>query len=343
MLFKLFTLAIVFGAAAFATGCREIKIDHVKSVAISTESATLSPSTSVELVGSEIHMKKTGNGSVGCTYSGTSDTSTTSASVSSASNLSSQNVALANLFTTTAPLYVSEINLRLRKISNASGSLAVEIQSTTGGTDPSGTALATSATVLISTLTTGATGSVITFTLSSSLQLTKNTTYAIVLKPQSGATLDAGNNVRWLASDTAGPPEACSDFPIYRASSDAGVTWGAGQNSNYRRHFFTLTVDDHSTTGNATWILSGAQNSSWYMPSFSLAENSNGVYTGSVTYDVGAGESSTSATYSNTGLTKAQVQALSDLKGTYMYLKANLSLTNSYDNVSITPGSINYH
>ena len=76
------------------------------------------------------------------------------------------------------------------------------------------------------------------------------------------------------------------------------------------------------------------------MSTFTMTENLGGS-TGSITYDIGVGSSSSSATYTFTGQTLAQVQALSNLTGSYLYVRANLAVTApAIDTASVGVGQI---
>jgi len=157
-------------------------------------------------------------------------------------------------------------------------------------------------------------------------------------------TLDGANNFSWVDVDSAGP-QGCTSFPTYVFSSNAGSTWTAASNPGYDRGYFNLNVDQHALTGTASWIISGLSSATtWTMSTFTMSENPGGPYGGAITYDVGSGSSSSSATYSSSGLTLAQVRALTNMTGQYFYLRVNFTVASpGYDRAVVGSGSILYN
>ena len=89
-------------------------------------------------------------------------------------------------------------------------------------------------------------------------------------------------------------------------------------------HFRTTA---YSTSG-PTAAFSGDATSAgaeWHPSTFTPNENSMSE-AGTVTYDIGVSETNT-ATYSLTGLTKAQVVALGAMTGRYLFIRASLKST----------------
>ena len=335
---KLNTSLFAVLALGSLTSCGKLSIDHLARVDFTASSATIETPAAVELLGSLLQLKDTGTGNWGCVLGGTDD-GTTATVVSTAPAIAAQTDGLATLFSSTTHLKISALTLRVRRVNTPSGSMYAEIQSASGS-NPTGTLLGQSSDVLISAAGAGATGADVSFPLLAVVEAQANLAYAIVLKPSAGATVDASNNFRW-ASTGSSAPEGCTDFPAYRSSSNSGSTWGAGLAANLRG-FFKATAATHSTTGAVSWIMYGEAGAIWLPISFRMAENANGFYSGTITYDIGAGNDPVTPTYSATNLTKAQVQASAEVTGAYLYVRAHLAVTSGFDQVSVSNGQIGY-
>ena len=341
MTFKKLSKAICLISAGLNVGCGKYSIDRTIPQAtkhLYVSLATVETPATITVLSDRINLKSNGTAEVGCFYQAAGgESATQSQTFTSPTIISSLSVAHANLFTPTSYMKINSMILRIRKVGGPSGNMFAQIRSSSG-LDP-GTALATSGDILISSVVAAASGTLTTFTLSSPYEVAAGTTYGVTLYPQSDATLDGANNFRWVTNDTAGG--GCTGFPIYRASADAGSTWGTGNNLTYRRSYFSVVANTNGTPGQASWILTGRSGGIWSMASFAITENVGGISTGVVTYDVGSGSSSSTATYSQTGLTKAQVQAMTDLTGTYLYVRVNLSVSSPFfDQSSVSDGTI---
>lgn len=324
--------------------CGELAIDHNTSTsgskAILASGATIDTPSTLELSSGLLQLKSSGTGSWGCGYNAAgSNSGTESTTYTTQTATSDLNTYQANLFTPTVYMKVSSLQIRIRKVGGPTGNMVAQFR-TTSGSDPTSTVLGTSTDVLISSIpNTAPTGHLITFSFSTAVELTSGTTYALVLKPQSDATLDGANYFGWMSTNSTGP-DGCTDFPIFRSTSNGGAAWGAGNNATYRRSFFFLLPETHSTPGTASWIVSGYANAIWNMSTFAMSENPSGATTGTIVYDVGAGDNAVTASYSQTNLTKAQVLGLSNLTGQYFYLKATMSVSNSFNQAVLGNGSI---
>ncbi len=234
---------------------------------------------------------------------------------------------------------ITGVTLRIRKVGGPSGNMLSYLYATSG-LNPTGSALATSADVLINSIpNTAAAGNLMGFTFSSALEAAASTAIAVVLRPKTDATIDGANNFRWVTSNSTGP-DGCTDFPVYRGTTDGGTNWMAANNLGYRRSFFTATVATHDSSGTVSWITDGL-GATWDMTTFDFDENPSTLTAGTITYDIGTGSSAVTPTYSQTNLTEAQVQALGDLTGQYLYVKVNLSVsTPFYDRAVIGDGSV---
>ncbi len=335
--------------ALWLAGCAERTINHSPggtTVTIAAASATIDTPTNVELSSAVLRSKATGTVSYGCTYNAAgSDSATESTSYNTLEVISSTARSQANLFTAPSYMKINSVTLRVRKVGGPTTDMYTTIRAGSG-LDPSGASLATSGGYPINATITSvfAVGQLITFALAAPLEVASGGLYAISLNVASNTSLDGANNILWVVSDSVGPPEACSGFPIYRYSSDTGGTWGVGSNLNYRRGLFTVNADQHATSGTASWILDAQRSTAvWSMSTFSFSENPSGVYGGTITYDVGVGSSSTTATYSSLAQTKAQVKTLSSLTGRYLYVRANFNVpAPGYDVAALGDGSIIY-
>lgn len=341
MIFKKFAGIAAAVLSFFLMACGDISIDHsangiTKSMLAS--SATIETAATLEVLASKLALKVSGTSATGCTFTG-SDSTTTTSTVTAGTIFSALTLAQGQVFTPSVYLNVQKVSLQIRRVGGPSGNMFAQIRSVSGS-DPSASVLATTGDVLISTASTGGNGALLDFTLASSYEMAAGTSLSLVLKPQTDATLDGSNNFRWMVSNST-PTEGCTNFFAYRTSSDSGSSWSAGAQS-YQRNVFTLTADVHSTPGQASWIVTGPSSSTtiWKMSTFTFSENPGDKTTGTITYDVGAGASSSTPSYSQTGLTLAQVQALSNLTGSYFYCRANLSVSNTFNQALLGDGSI---
>lgn len=335
MIFK--RLLLGFTIAASVLSCGKLPINRLSGSTrfFLPSAATLDTPAAVELFSGILRLIATGSGEYGCQFTGSNTGVDGATATASDKILNAITEAQGNLTTTTSYMVITGAKVRIRRVGTPSGNMFTALR-TTSGADPSATVLSTSADVLISTASVAPTGGLSTFTFSASREAALGTSFALVLAPQSGATVDGANNFRWVVANGAG----CTNFPTYRDSSDSASTWISGVALS--PSYFTLVADTHPTSGQTSWIATGHASALWMMSSFDFDENSRVITTGTFTYDVGAGENPTTPTYSNSGLTKAQVQALSNLSGTYFYVRANFAIGGAgFDQAELGNGLIN--
>jgi hypothetical protein len=161
---------------------------------------------------------------------------------------------------------------------------------------------------------------------------------ALILKPSTGSTLNGINNFGLLSTDDAGGT-ACSTFSVYKRSSDSGTTWINSNNSGHRRGYFSLTADVHGSSGSGYWVAEASKSVPWDLSAFTTTEAPNGMG-GIVTYDVGVGDTSTPV-FSQTGLTKNQLQGLTGFSGKYLFIRVTLtSPAPYYERAETTDASV---
>jgi hypothetical protein len=341
-----FKTVLTAGSVVILIACGDLKIDRgvggpgVRAITASV--ATIDTPSTLEYVAPTLRLKQSAILGAMCTYSATgSNTGTTGNSFTSSSNFfTSLNIMQSNLFTMGSYIKFLSATLRIRRTGAPTGNMFVELRTTTV-TDPTATVLATSSDVLISSAGTNADGTDVNFSFPTPYEATGGGAFALVLRPQADAVLDGTNDFRWVATNSSGP-DGCSDFPIFRSSSDTGSTWNDGFNLGYRRNYFSVNASAQYPSGSASWIITGWPSGEWEMSTFTMTENTHSSVTGTITYDVGAGASVSTATYDYTGLTLAQVQALANLEGDYFYLRANFAVPSPYySQATLLSGSIN--
>ncbi len=271
---------------------------------------------------------------VGCTKTGAVTDGTVQGTSVNYNSLTTSAGVHANLFTPATYMKVSGLKLRLKRNSSPAGNLFASVNSA-GATDPLATSLGTSAAVSVSTISAAPGGALASFALSSPVEIVSTSTYAVLL----GISAAVMDNSNFYSVVTSGAGE-CSSLVAFRTSADSGSTWGAGQAPAGQRTYFSMTTDVHASSGQATWIIKNTK-ATWLFSTFTMAENTRIGTSGTITYDVGTGESDTTATYDHTGLTLTQVQALSNATSTYLYLRASLSVASPYyDQAELGNGSI---
>ena len=299
--------------------------------------ATIDTPANVQLSSGVLTLKANGTADWGCQESGVNDgyhgnTDTAQKYIAALADRQT------NLFTPSTYMKVSQVKLQIQKNGGPSPNMYVDIRSTLG-VNPTATILSSSTAIAMGSIVDqNAVGHIITFTLGTTLEFTAATSYAAVLLPTSGSGLDGANNIGWVTTDSA----ACTNFPVFLDSADSGGTWQAVDNGGYRRSYFTLVGETHASSGSVSWIVKGFSGAVWSMSSFAFSENPGSITAGTITYDVGVGTSATVSTYSQTGLSKAAVQALANKTGDYFYVRANFSIaTPFFENVRLGNGSIN--
>jgi hypothetical protein len=333
----------VFAVLAFLSlsSCGEVKVNNgttnAGSKSLTAAGATIDTPSTVALSGGYLALKNASTATVGCKIVPGVDTASSSVAIEDTAidyQISSTTKYQAQAFTTSSYMSVSAVTVAIVKTGGPATVLA-EIRSTSSGS-PTAPVVGTSNSGNISTLEDPDYGNV-TMSLTSTTELTGGQTYAIVVKPVTG-TYDASNKAAFMTTPSLA--SACSGFADYKNSSNSGSTWAAGTLSS-AKGVFNVTVATHSPSGTASWIAIGTANGTWNMSTFTFSENPRTITTGTITYDVGAGNDAATPTYSNTGLTKAQVQALSNLSGQYFYVRANLAVSAPYyDQAELGDGSI---
>jgi len=337
LVFRRWILIVAFGLFG-GVSCNDLVIDlrdsSTGNVLFLPAAATIDTPAAIELSGSYLSSKSVGTFALGCTFTGVNG-AITGASLTSPVLIDSSSDAHANLFTLSTYARIQKVILRLRKSGGPGGNMRMQIYATSG-LNPTGLPLTAAVDLVISTsIGAGSNGTLVDFNLATPYEAAPGT-YAVVLTPQA-ATLDGLNYFSWATTNSNG----CTDFALYRSSADTGATWGAGTNPGFQRSYFEIQADEYASTGTASWITSGGGYLLWDMSTFTFSENPGGATGGTITYDVGAGNSSTVATYSSTGLTLAQVRALTDLTGDYFYVRATLSVASSTsDRALLGSGSI---
>jgi hypothetical protein len=282
------------------------------------------------LTSSTLQLKTLSTENWGCTYTGAASTNT---GIDRTPNgITSASIYYGAIFTPPTYLKVNSANLYLILNGSPSGDIFASIYNS-NGTNPT-TLVRSSSLVSFDFLSPSAT--MTNFAFSTPIELSASNSYALLNGNQAGWTgYDAtSNRYDWVGTSVTA--SECTNFSVVRKSTDSGSTWSA----NTLKHYFTLNVDKHATSGAASWIIQGI-GGTWDMSTFDFAENQNGKTTGTITYDIGSGSSAITPTYSSSSLTKAQVQALTDLTGTYLYIRANFSIiAQGYNNATLGNGSI---
>ena len=320
--------------------CGKLAINRSTAVpgiqSIPALSATLSDASAVEFSTSTVVLKASGTATAAsCTYDNTAvDAATVGTTQQVAYKLNDTQYRHATFFTPTTYLFVREALIRIQKFNGPLGTLYAQLTSSLGS-DPS-TSLANSATITAASTTSAVGGAVETFSFSDGVVLLPNTKYALVLTPGSDYTEDGTNRVGWVTT-TSGT--GCSSYTVFRRrDTNAGAWYDDGST---RRSYFSIVADVHATPGNASWVLAAFANAKWDTSTFTMVENPNNT-AGSVLYDIGAGDSASTPSYSSTSKTQAEVKALGTLTGQFLYLRANLSVAAPYfESAEVGSGSIN--
>lgn len=295
---------------------------------ISTASATIESPETLELSSGVLRLKKVGTEDWGCNQTGVSSSFT---GVNAISNQVDSNVVnLASLFTPPSYLKVNELKLFLRRTGNPTATIAYQLFST-NGTVPVTPIISTPTISIVPDIS--STPAWITFSLASSVELTKNSIYAIQNKNVSGNWDGTSQRYNWISANLN---DDCTYFSQAIISSDNGANWSP----TALRSYFLLNVDKYATSGTSSWTIEGL-GGTWDMSTFSMGENLNGLTTGTVVYYIGTGESGASPNYTSNNLTLTQVQNLNDLTGTFLYVRAIFNISSQgYNNAVLSSGSI---
>jgi len=285
-----------------------------------------------------LRLRVNGTGEYGCSFNTAGSNGPYEATSASFSKniVNSTIMAHANVLNAAHHFGISSVRLRIRRVGTPAGEMYVEIRKADSNL-PTDQVMKISDGLLISNSGLGGNGSVVTFDLPEKLHVPKGADIAIVLRPSSGASVDGSNNFRWVVVDGAG----CTAFSTSLSSDDGGNTWN--EVAPLSPSFFHLVADVHSNSGSASWIIEGAHESIWVMSAFTMAEDPRRLQSGDILYDIGAGEDPSVPTYTHTALTLAQVRALPDLQGRYLYVRAHLSVdAPGFDQAELGDGQIKF-
>ena len=314
---------------AFIAACNDAIITHTAGTLYSftTDNGTIETASTVEVSGAKYVLQTNGTTSFGCSYTG-SDAASTGATKDSTQQITSIAMAHGNVFTATYYMRIENVTYLIRKVSGPTGNIYADIRYTSGG-NPT-TSLGTSALVALSSFGAVVAGVNVSFTFSTPVEVPGGVDYAVVLVPYTDAVLDGSNNFRWI---TTSDSNGCTSYT-------ANVFYNGGWAGGVGKSYFTITVTQYEASGQVSWMATAdAVDMSWNMSTFAFSENPGGATSGTITYDIGA-DNNGSASYSQTGLTKAQVQALTNITGKYFYVRANLAASPIYNPAEIGSGSI---
>jgi hypothetical protein len=122
---------------------------------------------------------------------------------------------------------VSQVTLRLQKVNNPTGTITLEVRTTSGG-QPTATVLA-SATLACSEVSTTATN--YTFNLNTAIDLTGGTTYAVTIS--ASAAIDPTYYIRWISNTSS----SYANGQVY-TSTNSGSSWTSVSTADMR---FSIT------------------------------------------------------------------------------------------------------
>lgn len=266
----------------------------------------------------EFQLLQNGTSNLGCTVGADGQPTTGAGTANNASAISAFSVYVGTNFSFNFQIRPTAVVLRLKKNGNPTANAIVDITNLTVGVPNPNSVVATSSTVAMTGIA-GVTGSNQTFTFASPPTLSASTNYSVVLRGVNGSgTVDGSNTINWRIGDD---PTDCSNFALALNSSDSGSNWSNDAAAPY----FYFVVPAYQASGAGYWIVDGGASINWDMSSFAINENPSNNKPGAITYDIGVGSSSSTPTYSQTGLTLAQVKALTGITGQYLYVRVVLS------------------
>lgn len=330
----------VFGVIA---GCNysfnNYKPTPSSTISLSLADLVIETPTTAEVDGTVFRLKIASTANYGCIYDNSGDPNTPLTGIDPLDSDPITNTALRTAMTVTTPSIMSVRTVKMRVIKNSgpTGLISIDLNTASAGV-PTTTNLTTSNSVDLSPLTTSAEGNLATFTLATPQSLASGASVALILKPSAGSTLNGINNFGLLGTDDAGGI-ACSTFSVYKRSADSGTSWINSNNAGHRRGYFSLTADVHGAAGSGYWIAEATKSITWDLTTFDTTEAPNSMG-GTITYDVGVSETNTPV-FTESGLSKSQLQALTDFKGKYLFIRVNLSIPAPYyERAEITAASI---
>jgi hypothetical protein len=300
---------------------------------------TVETASTAEVSGSVFRVKTNGTTDFGCSYDSTgSDNQNTSTSITIEDTITALAEREAVVFNISSYMHITSAKMRVRKFGGPGGEMTIGINNVTVGL-PGSTVLSAASGVALAGFDGGSfEGGLATFNLTTPLSVQNGESVAMVLQPGVGASFPL-NNYYGLNSTDDVSGTACSAFSLYKKSTDSGTSWTNGTNAGHRRGFATLTVDLHHNAGTGYWVVQGAAEVLWDMPTFTVSESPN-TAGGIITYDIGSSETTTPV-FTHAGLTQTQVRALTEIRGAYLFIRVNLSVaTPFYERAEIGNGSI---
>ncbi|UOF02225.1 hypothetical protein [Bdellovibrio reynosensis] len=294
---------------------------------LDVDDLVIEDATKAGVSSNEFQLLTNGTTNLGCTEGADGQPTTGFGTVNNSVSLNSFAVYMGETFSFPFTIKPTAVVLRVKRTGNPSANAIVELTDLAAGAPDESDVVATSSTIAMSGFATGS-GSDQTFTFATAPTLNASTSYAVVLRGVNGSgTVDGSNTINWrLGNDTSD----CSDFDVLQNSSNTGSTWA--NDATGAVPYFHFVVPAFQATGAGYWIVDGGSSTSWDMASFDIDENPNGDKPGTITYDIGVGADSSTPSYSQTGLSLAQVKALTGLTGRYLYVR--VVLNSAYTNMS---------
>ncbi len=309
------------------------------TISLSLASLVIETPTTAEVTDSVFRLKATGTADYGCSYdnSGNPNTAVTGIDPLDSDPIKSTTDRTAMTITTPSIMYVRSVKMRIIKNSGPTGFVSIDLNTASAGV-PTDINLTSTDTLDLTPLTSSFEGNLLSFNLASPQTLANNTSVALILKPSGGSILNGLNNFGLLSTDDAGGT-ACSSFSVYKRSTDSGATWINSNNSGHRRGYFSLAADVHGAVGSGYWVAEASKSVPWDLSTFTTTEAPNGMG-GSVAYDIGASETSIPV-FTQTGLTKTQLQGITDVQGKYLFIRVTLaSPAPYYERAEISDASV---
>ncbi len=285
--------------------------------------ATFSDSNHLELINSDtaISLKSTAsNVYASCPKTGGTSNSTGLGGTFSGSNINSWFVTYKP---TSADFVLHKITPRLKcqnGCAGASGNVQIEIRNDDGSGKPGDTIYATSDPVSATSMV-SLSGAYVTFTFSTYPTLTQSTDYTILLIGADNFVSDSSNAVGWLAEDSCTSPTNQGDLGDLKIHYGTNSAWAlsAGKTG-------VIKIEGETYNANATATLTmdaGGADYDWLFSTFAITELPTN-HTNLLNYDFGVSDSATPS-YSQTGVSKTDIQSTAPAEGRYFHLKMNFS------------------
>jgi hypothetical protein len=287
-----------------------------------------------EKTATSFRLLKTGTAEYGCDYDSTAAHNTDVlgiATESSLDTLTSNSKRSAVFVTPPVKMNLQAIKMMAFRSGGAAGTVSVDINSAQSSV-PTAASLGSTQSRNMLDISADA-ENWIQFDLASPLAVSNQTELALILKPSFSGTPNGVNYITLVSTSdydySVTDPIACNAFPVYKASSNGGSTWsdpwnnGSPVTADLRRGYFLLVADVHRPTANGHWVVDGTDSMDWDMSTFTITEGMSSLG-GQVTYDVGSANTNTPV-YTQSGLSKSQVQALTGITGQYLFIKVNLT------------------